>query len=77
MLDFNRISFQLDAPFLLTNNAPVTRVSWSALNLPEGLTLSEAGLLSGHPTTAGTFNGSVSVTTNWGTNSNILRIVIE
>ena len=50
-------------------NAPVTRVSWSAENLPDGLSLSESGVLSGHPTTAGSYESTVTVTTNWGTAS--------
>ena len=77
MLNFNRIALQLDAPYIKSNNAPVTRAVWSSSNLPDGLTLSESGLLTGHPTTAGSFECSVSVTTNWGTNSKNLRIVIQ
>ena len=59
------------------SSAPVTRVNWSCNNLPDGLILSPSGLLSGHPTTAGTFDCNVSVNTNWGTDNKILRIVIN
>ena len=58
-------------------NAPVTRVSWSAENLPDGLSLSESGVLSGHPTTAGSYESTVTVTTNWGTASKTVRIVVQ
>ena len=73
----NRIQYQIDSLSSPNNNTPVTRVSWASDNLPPGLTLSESGLLTGHPTVAGTFDCSVSVSTNWGTNSKNLRIVIQ
>lgn len=60
-----------------TVNAPVTRASWSAEGLPEGVTLSESGVLTGHPTTAGTYDSTVTVTTNWGTVTKVIRIVVE
>lgn len=59
------------------NNAPVTRAVWSCNNLPDGLTLSQSGLLTGHPTTAGSFDCNFSVSTNWGTANKTLRIVIQ
>ncbi len=62
---------------IANNNAPVTRVNWSCNNLPEGLTLSPSGLLSGRPTKAGTYNCIVSVTTNWGTSNLAVRIVVQ
>ena len=58
------------------NNAPVSRAAWSCENLPEGLTLSSAGVLSGHPTTAGTYECEFSVDTNWGTATKTVRIVV-
>ncbi len=61
----------------LPNNAPVSRVAWSCQNLPEGLTLSRAGVLSGHPTTAGEYECDVSVSTNWNTTTKTIRIVVE
>lgn len=59
-----------------TVRAPVTRVAWTAENLPAGVTLSESGLLSGRPTTTGTYNASMSVSTNWGTDTKTLRITV-
>ena len=60
-----------------TSNAPVTRAVWSCSNLPEGLTLSSSGVLSGHPTTAGTYNCNVQVATNWGTASKTIKITVS
>lgn len=57
--------------------APVTRVAWSATGLPAGLTLSASGLLSGHPTVAGTYTPAVTVTTNWGSATKNIRIIVE
>ena len=84
MINFNRIAYQIDSlgnssslnP-ISTANAPVTRVNWSCDNLPDGLTLSSSGLLSGSPATEGTFLCDVSVTTNWGTATKSIRIVIQ
>ena len=59
------------------NNAPVSRATWSCENLPEGLTLSSAGVLSGHPTTAGTYECEFSVSTNWGTAMKTIRVVVS
>ena len=58
------------------SNAPVSRAAWSCENLPDGLTLSSAGILSGHPTTAGTYECEFSVATNWGTATKTVRIVV-
>ena len=77
MLDFNRIALQLDAPYIKSNNAPVTRAVWSSSNLPDGLTLSESGLLTGHPSQAGTFKCNVSLATNWGNDSKSINIIIR
>ena len=44
MLNFNRIALQLDAPYIKSNNAPVTRAVWSSSNLPNGFTLSNGKL---------------------------------
>ena len=60
-----------------SNNAPVTRAVWSCENLPEGLTLSSSGVLSGHPTTAGTYNCNVQVATNWGTATKTITIRVN
>ena len=69
-----------DRPYeiiLRHNSAPVTFATWSASNLPDGLSLSSSGLLEGTPTTAGSFISNVSVNTNWGTHSINLRFVIQ
>ncbi len=58
------------------SNAPVSRVAWICENLPAGLELSSAGVLSGHPTTAGTYECEFSVATNWGTATKTVRIVV-
>ena len=60
-----------------TSNAPITRAVWSCEKLPEGLTLSSSGVLSGHPTTAGTYNCNVQVATNWGTATKTIKITIS
>ena len=60
-----------------SNNAPVTRVSWACKSLPEGLMLSETGILSGRPAVLGIFSCDVSVTTNWGTARKTIRIKVE
>ena len=60
-----------------TSNAPVTRAVWSCEDLPEGLTLSNSGVLSGHPTTAGTYNCNVQVATNWGTANKVIKITVS
>lgn len=80
----NRIAFQIDrlgdAPSdngsnePVRSNAPVTRVLWQCDNLPDGLTLSADGKLSGRPTTAGSYACTFTVTTNWGTASKIINI---
>ena len=82
MLEYNRIAFEIDSldaydePTPTRGNAPVTRSVWSATGLPDGLTLSSTGLLSGHPTTAGTYDCIFSVATNWGTATKTIRIVV-
>lgn len=58
----------------IRGNAPVTRVLWTCEDLPEGLTLSADGKLSGRPTVAGTYTCAVNVTTNWGTASKTINI---
>ena len=68
MIEANRIAYQLDElNTLVRSNAPVTRAVWTCTDLPNGLTLSADGKLSGRPTTAGTYTCTVQVATNWGT----------
>ncbi len=62
---------------LVRSNAPVTQASWTCSNLPDGLTLSNTGLISGTPTTAGIYDCNVSVTTNWGTPTKTIRINVQ
>lgn len=53
----------------------ITSVAWSAENLPEGLSINvSTGVISGTPTTPGTSNVSVTVTTNYGTDTKTLTI---
>lgn len=55
----------------------ITSVVWSAANLPDGLTLGEStGIISGTPTTPGTYTTNVTVVTNWGTDTKSLTIVV-
>lgn len=79
----NRIKYQIDNAGSFTpatvkrSNAPVTRVLWECDNLPEGLTLSADGKISGRPTTTGSYICIVRVTTNWGTATYPLSIWIK
>ena len=60
-----------------SNNAPITRASWACKSLPDGLRLSETGILSGRPAALGTFICDISVTTNWGTARKTISIKVE
>jgi hypothetical protein len=59
-----------------SGTAPIT---WSLDSgaLPTGLTLSAAGVISGTPTTAGTYNFTVKATNSVGSNQKALSIVID
>ena len=59
-----------------TGTAPITWTLESG-NLPTGLTLSSAGLISGTPTTVGTFNFTVQATNTAGSNTKSLSIIIN
>ena len=61
------------------NATSTTPVTWSLANgnLPNGLTLSGIGVISGMPTTAGTFNFTVYATNSAGTVSQELSIKID
>ena len=63
------------APLEATGTAPIT---WSLAsgNLPNGLTLSSAGVISGTPTAAGTFNFTVQATNSAGSDTKALAITI-
>ena len=56
---------------------PITRVQWSASNLPTGVTLSSSGLLSGRPTVDGDFIVPITVATNWGSATKNISISVE
>ena len=82
----NRIAYQIDRMYEglvpeieeeIISNAPVTRVNWSCDNLPEGLTLSSSGVLSGRPTTAGTYACNFSVETNWSIATKTINIIVQ
>ena len=77
MIDFNRIAYQIDELSAPVGDAPVTRTTWSCANLPDGLTLSTDGKLSGKPTTTGTYNCNVQVSTNWGTATRTITITVQ
>lgn len=76
----NFIGWQIDylSTEPLRSNAPVTHVLWQCENLPDGLTLSADGKISGCPTAAGNYACTITVTTNWGSATKIINIrVIE
>jgi type II secretory pathway pseudopilin PulG len=50
------------ASLQLTASGGAPPLIWSAISLPPGLSISSAGLISGTPTTAGSYSASVSVT---------------
>jgi hypothetical protein len=56
-----------------------TPITWSleSGNLPAGLDLSQNGIISGTPTTAGTFNFTVKAVNSIGSNTKALAITIE
>lgn len=77
----NRIKYQIDnlgtiseEAEIYRSNAPVTHVLWQCDNLPSGLTLSADGKISGRPTTTGSYDCAVTVTTNWGRATKIINI---
>lgn len=51
-------------PVTLTANGGSGNFNWSATGLPGGVTISTAGIISGTPTTGGTFSATVSITDN-------------
>lgn len=61
----------------MSSPSDITSVVWSAVNLPDGLTLGEStGIISGTPTTPGTYTTNVTVTTNWGTDTKAIGIIV-
>ena len=57
---------------------PITRVNWSASNLPAGLILNpNTGILSGTPTVEGEYTVPVTVETNWGSATKNINISVE
>lgn len=55
----------------------ITSVVWEASNLPAGLTIGEStGIISGTPTTPGSYTVNLTVTTNWGTDTESMLIVV-
>ena len=65
-----------NAPLAATGTATIT---WSLAsgNLPNGLSLSSNGVISGTPSVAGTFNFTVKATNSAGSDTQILTIIIE
>jgi hypothetical protein len=49
-----------------TDSSAGTTITWSALGLPTGLSISSAGLITGTPTTTGTYSVTVTATDNFG-----------
>ena len=62
---------------LIDLHGPVRTVRWSCANLPEGLTLSASGRLTGTPEVEGEYDCVFTVTTNWGTDTKTIRIVVQ
>lgn len=56
----------------------ITRVKWEATGLPDGLIIDEStGVISGIPNVPpGTYIATVKVTTNYGTDSKMITIVV-
>ncbi|MBR1604428.1 MAG: putative Ig domain-containing protein [Synergistaceae bacterium] len=53
----------------------ITSVVWSAINLPDGLSINAStGVISGTPTTPGTYTPVITVTTNWGSDTKAITI---
>ena len=58
-----------------TSVGAITSVAWSATDMPEGLTIAAAtGVISGTPTTPGTYTTTLTVVTNWGTDTETITI---
>lgn len=58
-----------------TSVGAITSVAWSATDMPEGLTIAAAtGVISGTPTTPGTYTPTLTVVTNWGTDTETITI---
>lgn len=57
----------------------ITYVRWSAVGLPDGLTINEnTGVISGTPNVQpGTYTATITVTTNYGSDSKTITIVVE
>jgi len=57
----------------------ITPITWvlTSGSLPNGLSLSTTGTISGTPTVAGIFNFTVKATNNWGNDTKALNILIE
>ena len=70
------IGIEYNKTLVANGTLPIT---WSIANgsLPDGLTLSQDGLISGIPSTAGTFNFTVKAANAAGSNTKIFSIVIE
>ena len=56
----------------------ITSSIWSATGLPDGLTIDvNTGIISGTPTTPGTYMPNITVTTNWGADTKVVTINVE
>ncbi len=55
----------------------ITSAVWTAVNLPDGLTIDrDTGVISGTPTTPGTYMPNITVTTNWGSDTKVVTIIV-
>lgn len=55
----------------------VTKVKFSATDVPAGLHVSTSGVVSGTPTEPGTYRVGVEAETDWGTANSNMTIVVE
>ena len=68
---------QINTAFSYQITAANSPASFTAANLPAGLTINTAtGVISGTPTTGGTFNTTISALNNFGSDTKTLQIVI-
>lgn len=77
-----RTPARLGRPFVPTaaygyGSAPISRTTFSASNLPNGLSISQQGVVTGSLSTTGTTVTAVTATTNYGSTTENIKIVSQ